>query len=91
MFNGVSERWLLPDSVGSLTNPSWGQFDVRLQYVTEVRRARIEAFVDIFNVANNQDPTRLQDLIAGAGGTAFQEPIRFIDPRRYFIGFRIGF
>ena len=90
-FNGVSQRWLAPDSVGALTNPSWGQFDLRLQYITNVQRARIEAFVDIFNVFDNQDPTRLQDLLAGAGGVAFDDPIRFLDPRRFFIGFRVGF
>jgi hypothetical protein len=90
-FNGVSQRWLAEDSVGALTNPSWGQFDLRLQYITNVQRARIEAFVDIFNVFDNQDPTRLQDLLAGAGGVAFDDPIRFLDPRRFFIGFRVGF
>jgi hypothetical protein len=90
-FNGVSQRWLAEDSVGSLTNPSWGQFDLRFQYVTRVQKAKIEAFVDIFNLFNNQDATRLQDLVAGTGDIAYQEAIRFLDPRRFFIGFRVGF
>ena len=72
-FNGVSQRWLAEDAVGSLTNPSWGQFDLRFQYVTRVQKAKIEAFVDIFNVFNNQDATRLQDLLAGSGGMAYQD------------------
>ena len=91
VFNGVSQRWLAEDAVGSLTNPSWGQFDLRLQYVTRVQKAKIEAFVDIFNLFNNQDATRLQDLLAGTGEIAYQDPIRFLDPRRFFIGFRVGF
>jgi hypothetical protein len=66
-FNGVTQRWLAPDAVGSLTNPSWGQFDLRVQYVTRIQKAKIEAFVDIFNLFNNQDATRLQDLLAGSG------------------------
>jgi len=47
--------------------------------------------VDIFNLFNNQDATRLQDLLAGSGGIAYQDPIRFLDPRRFFLGFRVGF
>ena len=90
-FHGVTQRWLAEDAVGSLTNPSWGQFDLRFQYVTRMQKAKIEAFVDIFNLFNNQDATRLQDLLAGSGGLEYQDPIRFLDPRRFFIGFRVGF
>ena len=50
-----------------------------------------EFFVDIFNVLNNQDSIRDQDLVAGAGRTAFGEPIRFLDPRRFFLGARLTF
>ena len=57
-YDGVSQRWLAPDAVGSLTNPSWGTVDLRVQYVFNVQRAKFEAFVDVFNVTNNQDPTR---------------------------------
>ena len=59
--------------------------------MTRVQKAKIEAFVDIFNLFNNQDATRLQDLVAGSGGLEYQDPIRFLDPRRFFIGFRVGF
>jgi hypothetical protein len=91
VFNGVSQRWLAEDAVGSLTNPSWGQIDMRIQYIARIQKAKLEMFVDIFNMMNNQDPTRLQDLLAGAGATAYQDPIRWVDPRRFFIGFRVGF
>ena len=90
-FAGINERWLAPDSVGSLTNPSWGQFDFRVQYVLNVQRTRVEMFVDVFNVLNSQGSTRDQDLVAGAGGIAFGQPIRFQDPQRYFLGVRFSF
>jgi hypothetical protein len=62
--------------------------------VHEYRGATIfgaEVFMDVFNVLNEQDSIRNQDLVAGAGGTAFGEPIRFVDPRRFFIGARLSF
>ena len=48
-------------------------------------------FVDIFNVLNNQEGIRNQDLVAGDGGNAFGTPIRFQDPRRFFLGARLSF
>ena len=90
-FGGTTQRWLAEDAVGSLTNPSWGTVDVRVKYVLNVQQAHVEAFVDIFNLTNNQKATRLQDLLAGDGSLAFNDPIRFLDPRRFFIGFRVGF
>ena len=48
-------------------------------------------FVDIFNLFNNQDA----DAAPGSAGrlrrSAYQDPIRFLDPRRFFFGFRVGF
>jgi hypothetical protein len=90
-YGGVFGRWLAEDAVGSLTNPSWGQVDVRLQYVLNIQRAKVEMFMDIFNLANSQGSVRDQDLLAGEGLTAFGDPIRFQDPRRFFLGFRFGF
>ena len=40
---------------------------------------------------DNQDATRNQDLVAGAGGNAFGDGIRFTPPRRVFIGARLRF
>lgn len=91
-FAGITtERWIAPNSVGVLENPSWGQLDLRVQYRYELAKANLEAFVDVFNVLDNQDSTRNQDLVAGTGGIAFGEPIRFISPRRFFLGARISF
>ena len=91
VFGGTTEFWLAPDAVGSLTNPSWGQFDARIQYILNIQRTRVEMFMDVFNIANSQGSTRDQDLLAGSGGTAFGQPIRFQDPARFFFGVRFGF
>ncbi|MDP1570450.1 MAG: carboxypeptidase regulatory-like domain-containing protein [Vicinamibacterales bacterium] len=91
-FAGYTTRWLAPDSVGSLTNPSWGTVDVRVQYNrTLAGRTSAEVFVDVFNVANNQNAMRNQDLVAGLGTTAFGDPIQWITARRAFLGARLRF
>jgi len=90
-FAGYTTRWLAPDSVGSLENPSWGQIDLRAQYNRRVGRAAIELFVDVFNVMNAQGSVRNQDLVAGSGGKAFGAPILWVNPRRAFLGTRVRF
>jgi hypothetical protein len=91
-FAGVTERWLAEDSVGSIENPAWGTVDVRVQYNRNILGdIGAEAFVDIFNVANNQDSIRDQDLVAGSGSTDFGEPIRWVTGRRAFLGVRLKF
>ncbi len=90
-FNGATERWIADGAVGSLQNPSYGQFDLRAQYKRRVGGLGTEVFVDIFNVLNSQDGIRNQDLVAGDGGNAFGTPIRFQDPRRFFLGARLSF
>jgi hypothetical protein len=91
-YAGINEFWLAPDAVGSLQNPGWAQLDLRAQYKKRFNSGLgAEFFADIFNVFNNQDSIREQDLVAGAGGNAFGEPIRFLDPRRFFLGARLTF
>ena len=91
-FNGATDTWIQDGVIGTLQNPSWGQLDLRAE-VQEAASAGLgtEFFVDIFNVANNQNAIRIQDLVAGSGGTAFMEPIRFLDPQRFFLGARLSF
>ena len=91
LFGGVVDRWLAPDSVGSLTNPEWGQIDLRAQYVKNIGKAAAEVFIDVFNVLDNQDAVRNQDLVAGQGGVAFGDGLTFIQPRRAFLGLRLRF
>ena len=90
-FAGVPRRWLSPAAVGTLRNPSYGIVDVRLLYNYQLADYRVELFADVFNVLDNQDPTRNQDLVAGAGGNAFGDGIRFTPPRRVFLGARLRF
>lgn len=91
LFGGITDRWLAPDSVGSLTNPSWGQLDLRVQYVRNIRQAAAEVFVDLFNVLDNQGAVRNQDLVAGQGGIAFGQGLQWVQPRRAFLGARVRF
>ena len=49
----TTNRWLAPDSVGTLENPSWGQVDLRAQYNRPIAgQTSVEFFVDLFNVMN---------------------------------------
>jgi len=91
-FAGYTTRWLAPDSVGSLENPSWGQVDLRVQYTRPiVGRTGVEFFMDIFNVLDKQGSVRNQDLVAGSGGNAFGDAIEWVNPRRAFLGARVKF
>ena len=90
-FAGVNRRWLSPLAVGALRNPSYGIVDIRLMYNYRFAGYRVELFADIFNVFDNQDAIRNQDLQAGEGGVAFGHGIRFTPPRRMFLGARLSF
>ena len=91
-YAGYTNRWLASDSVGSLTNPSWGQVDLRAQYNRRITdNASAEFFIDLFNVLNNQNAVREQDLVAGQGSNAFGEEILWVQPRRAFLGARVKF
>jgi hypothetical protein len=91
-FAGITNvQWIPADTVGALENPSWGQLDLRVQHKATFAGLGTEFFVDVFNVFDNQNSLRDQDLVAGSGGIAFGEPIRFIDPRRFFLGARFTF
>lgn len=90
-YAGIPFQWIDPTAVGSLTNPSWGQLDLRVKYSTRMGKLRPEAFVDMFNVFNSQGSIRNQDLVAGSGGIAFGKPIRYLDPQRFFLGVRVNY
>jgi hypothetical protein len=59
--------------------------------VRPIAQAAVEVFVDVFNVLDNQDSVRNQDLVAGQGGTAFGQPLQWVQPRRAFLGARLRF
>jgi hypothetical protein len=91
-YAGITTRWIEPNAVGSLENPSWGTIDLRAQYVLNLTgRAQAEFFVDMFNIFDDQDSIRNQDLVAGEGAKAFGDPIAWLTPRRAFLGARLKF
>ena len=90
-FAGITRRWLSPAAVGALRNPAYGLVDVRLLYNYRLAGYRLELFADVFNLFDNQDAIRNQDLLAGAGGNEFGDGIRFTPPRRVFLGVRLNF
>jgi hypothetical protein len=91
-FAGFNYRWLLPDNVGVLRNPSFGLLNLRVQYRRNLgEKLRGELFADVFNALDEQGSTRDQDVLAGTGGIAFGEPIYFNLPRRLYLGARVSF
>jgi hypothetical protein len=90
-YGGISDYWVAPGAIGAVQNPSWGQFDLRAQYVKRFGRTTTEFFVDIFNVFNDQAATRTEDLVAGTGTSKFGDEIAWSNPRRGFLGARIKF
>ena len=92
VFNGATERWIADGAVGSLRTRLYGQFDLRAQYKKRIMGLGTEVFVDVFNVFDGQGAIRNQDLLAGSGGIAFGEPLRYQEPpRRFFLGARLSF
>ncbi|MGE0444707.1 MAG: carboxypeptidase regulatory-like domain-containing protein [Vicinamibacterales bacterium] len=90
-FAGITTRWIAPNTVGVLENPSYGTVDLRVQYDRQIGGATAEAFIDVFNLANNQTGIRNQDLVAGQGTLVFGQPIQWMTPRRAFVGVRRRF
>jgi hypothetical protein len=91
-YAGITERWIAPNSVGTLRNPGWGTFDLRVQYNRNlVDTMGVEFFVDLFNITNNQGAIREQDLVAGSGSNPYGSEIQWVTPRRAFLGARLKF
>jgi hypothetical protein len=91
-FAGITNtRWIAADTVGVLENPSYGLLDFRVEYVRNFDKFKGELFVDIFNVLDEQDGIRLQDVVAGVGANPFGDEIQFNAPRRFFLGARLSF
>ncbi|HEV7956454.1 MAG TPA: hypothetical protein VGP10_04780, partial [Marisediminicola sp.] len=93
VFGNVSENWIVDDTVGSLTNPSYGTLDLRAAWSQPLPRSTsLELFLDIFNALDDQATIRQQDLVAGQGpGLQFGDPLTFVQPRRFYLGARFLF
>ena len=89
VFAGISDNWVAPTSVGQLELPSYGTLDARVSYLWNFT-GRLEAdfFLDIFNVLDEQDAIQIQDLVDQPN---YQQGLRFVPPRRYFLGARLRF
>ena len=91
-FNGATTQWVAPGRRRLDSRTPRGVSSIcASQYKRNFAGLGTEVFVDIFNVSDNQTSIRNQDLVAGAGGTAFGSGIRFNDPRRFFLGARFSF
>jgi Carboxypeptidase regulatory-like domain len=95
VFGGVSDTWVKPNTVGALTNDSYGILDLRAAWTQPLPRSTsLELFLDIFNVLDNQAYTRNQDLLAGQGpGLEFGQGLAAFaaQPRRLYLGARFLF
>jgi len=89
---GFEDTWIAEDAIGFFDGNSYGVLDVRGSYQWNVNdRIEVDFFLDIFNLLDDQQLIRLQDLVGGGDGFAFQEGIDFVEPRRYFLGARLRF
>lgn len=91
-FAGITNtRWVEPGAVGGFENPSNSLLDLRFGYTTDLfGRFGAAFFVDVFNVFDDQDAIRVQDLVAGGGGLDFGEGLIFNEPRRFSVGVRLS-
>jgi hypothetical protein len=89
--NGATDNWVLPNTVGSLTNPSYGTLDLRASWAQPLPRSTsLELFLDVFNALNDQAVIRNQDLTNSAT-VPFGDALSYVDPRRYYLGARFLF
>ena len=89
---GVADTYILPNSVGSQTGPSFYTLDVRLKYAYKFGSgSKAEVFLDVFNVLNRQSPTSEMPLVAGSGAYVFGQANAWVEPRRMYVGARYSF
>ncbi|HYC60777.1 MAG TPA: TonB-dependent receptor [Thermoanaerobaculia bacterium] len=95
VFGNVEEFWVEEGAVGGLTNNSFGILDLRAAWSQPLPRSTsLELFLDIFNVLDDQEFTRNQDLVAGQGpGLEFGQGLSTfaVQPRRFYLGARFLF
>jgi hypothetical protein len=91
--NGATTRWLAPGTVGTHKTDSFGTLDVRAKYTLDISGGRYAAefFLDMFNLLDDQAPTRDQELSGGDGVYSFSQPNAWVAPRRIYLGARLNF
>lgn len=90
-FGGVTEQWIADDTVGSEKSPAYYTLDARVKYSHDIGFMKGEVFLDIFNILNKQSTAQEQDLVAGNGVYSFGQGIRWVEPRRAYLGVRFSF
>ncbi len=89
---GFDDNWIAPDAIGFIDGSSYGVLDIRGSYVWGIGdRIDVDFFLDVFNVLDDQQLIRVQDLVSGGDGFDFLEGRDFVEPRRYFVGARLRF
>ena len=89
---GFEDTWIAGDALGFIDGNEYGVLDVRGSYLWSVNdRVEVDFFLDIFNLLDQQDVIRVQDLLGGGDGFEYLEGIDFVEPRRYFLGARLRF
>lgn len=90
-WNGVYDTWVEQGTVGGLKAPSYYTFDVRAKYTRPLGFGKIEVFLDIFNILDQQKTTLIQDLVGGGTDGDYLEAIDWVEPRRFYLGARYSF
>ncbi len=89
---GFEDTWIADDAIGFIDGSTYGVLDLRASYLWDVSdRVEVDFFLDIFNVFDDQQLIRVQDLLGGGGGFAYLEGIDYVQPRRYYLGARLRF
>lgn len=90
-IGGTTSTWLTAGQTGSQTGPSYYTFDVRAAYDVNLAFGKVELFLDIFNILNNQAATSEFTNIAGSADYAYQQANNWVSPRRAYLGVRYSF
>ncbi|MFT3755391.1 MAG: TonB-dependent receptor [Pseudoxanthomonas sp.] len=90
-YGGVTSRWICAGAVGGQTGPAYYTFDVRAKYTKELPVGKLEVFLDVFNILNQQKPMSELDLASGNGVYEFGEANSWVEPRRAYFGVRYSF
>lgn len=86
------DTWIVPDSIGSQTGPSYYTFDMRLKYTYKLAGTqKVELFLDLFNVLDKQSGTAAQALVNSNTKYQFGQSNTFVEPRRLYVGARYSF
>lgn len=90
-YGDVFDSWILPDTVGAETGPSYYTLDLRAKYSRPLPVGKLEVFLDVFNILDKQSPTSEMDLVAGNGVYTFGQANAWVEPRRAYLGVRYSF